>query len=57
MRVDVPNPFDDLPPDERAMLRLLSSLDDEDRAQLMRHMHQKLDERIRKIEGTSDSYG
>lgn len=57
MRVDVPNPFDDLPPDERAMLRLLSSLDDEDRAQLMRHMHQKLDERIRKIGGTSDSYG
>lgn len=53
----MPGPFDDLPPDERAMLRLLRSLDDAGMAQLMQHMHQQLDERIRKIEDASDSYG
>lgn len=51
MRADILTPFDDLPPDECAMLRLLRSLDDEDRAKLMRYMHQKLDEQIGKIEG------
>ena len=54
MRVDMPNPFDDLPPDECAMLRLLRSLDDEDRAQIVQRMHQQLDERIREIEGRQE---
>lgn len=50
----MPNPFDDLPPDECAMLRLLRSLDDEDRAQIVQRMHQQLDERIREIEGRQE---
>lgn len=54
MRADMPNPFDDLPPDERAMLQLLRSIDDAGRAQIVQHMHQKLDERIGKIEGRQE---
>lgn len=50
----MPGPFDDLSPDERAMLQLLRSIDDAGRAQLMQHMHQKLDERIREIEGRQE---
>lgn len=54
MRADMPGLFDDLPPDECAMLQLLRSLDDAGMAQLMQHMHQQLDERIREIEGRQE---